>query len=140
MGVYSFEEEKKVVEKGFMKIQVSVSKFYPEEFRRKTDAEKYHSKGTCEINLLLGPVNMYVKNITYRIDHEGKISLKPPFRVHSNKKAGIKPKLVPSVVFKDPVVWDQITETIKSKLSEEVKNPPKKQSLQLDFFLDHCSL
>ena len=121
-------------------MQVSINRFYPEEFRKKSDAEKYHSKGTCEVHLLIGSVEMDVKNITYRIDHEGKILLKPPFRVHSNKKAGIKPKLVPSVVFKDPVVWDQITETIKSKLSEEVKNPPKKQSLQLDFFLDHCSL
>jgi len=50
-------------------------------------------------HLLLGPVEMDVKNITYRIDHEGKILLKPPFRIHSNKKAGIKPRLVPSIVF-----------------------------------------
>lgn len=85
-----------------MKMQVLVNKFYPEEFRGKTDAEKYRSKGTCEVHLLLGPIEMDVKNITYRIDHEGKVSLKPPFRIHSNKKAGIKPKLVPSVVFKEP--------------------------------------
>ena len=31
-----------------MKMQVFVNRFYPEEFRRKSDAEKYHSKGTCE--------------------------------------------------------------------------------------------
>lgn len=77
-----------------MKIQISVNKFYPEEFRRKIDAEKYHSKGTCEVHLILDTVEMEMKNITYRIDHEGKVSLKPPFRVHSNKKTGIKPKRV----------------------------------------------
>lgn len=32
-----------------MKMQVFVNRFYPEEFRRKSDAEKYHSKGTCEV-------------------------------------------------------------------------------------------
>jgi len=118
-----------------MKMQVVVNKFYPEEFRRKTDAEKYRSKGTCEVHLLLGPIEMDVKNITYRIDHEGKVSLKPPFRIHSNKKAGIKPKLVPSVVFKEPQVWDQIKSTIKSELSKEVQNTPNNwECLQLDFW------
>ena len=121
-------------------MQVSINRFYPEEFRRKTDKEKYRSKGTCEIHLLVGSIEMDVKNITYRIDYEGKIVLKPPFRIHSNKKAGIKPKLVPSIVFKDPVIWEQITETIKSSLAKEVKNFPKKDPLQLDFFCDHCSL
>jgi hypothetical protein len=117
-----------------MKMQVSINKFYPEEFRRKTDAEKYRSKGTCEVHLLLGPIEMDVKNITYRIDHEGKISLKPPFRVHSNKKAGIKPKLVPSVVFKEARVWDQIEATIKSELSKDVQKKSKNQCFQLDFW------
>jgi len=31
--------------------------------------------------------------------------LKSPFRIHSNKKSSVKPKLVPSIVFKDSVVW-----------------------------------
>ena len=120
-----------------MKMQVSVNKFYPEEFRRKSDAEKYHSKGTCEVHLLLGPVEMDLKNITYRIDHEGKVSLKPPFRVHSNKKAGIKPKLVPSIVFKETNIWSQIEQTIKSELSKKRQGPlkNKKEYLQLDLFL-----
>jgi len=117
-----------------MEMQVFVNKFYPEEFRKKTDSEKYHSKGTCEVHLLLGPIEMDLKNITYRIDHEGKILLKPPFRIHSNKKAGIKPKLVPSVVFKEAEVWHQIEETIKSELSKEVQKTPKRESMQLDFF------
>ena len=119
-----------------MKMQVLVNRFYPEEFRRKADAEKYLSKGTCEVHLLLGPIEMDVKNITYRIDHEGKVSLKPPFRIHSNKKAGIKPKLVPSVVFKEPGVWDQIEQTIKPELSKKVQDTPKnkKECLQLDFW------
>jgi hypothetical protein len=72
-----------------METQVVVNKFYPEEFRQKADSEKYLSKGTCEVHLLLGAIEMD------RIDHEGKILLKPPFRIHSNKKAGIKPRLVP---------------------------------------------
>lgn len=119
-----------------MKMQVSVNKFYPEEFRRKGDAEKYHSKGTCEVHLLLGPIEMDVKNITYRIDHEGKVSLKPPFRIHSHKKAGIKPKLVPSIVFKEPIIWDQIEQTIKSELSKKAQNilKNKKECLQLDLW------
>lgn len=119
-----------------MKMQVIVNRFYPEEFRRKTDAEKYLSKGTCEVHLLLGPIEMDLKNITYRIDHEGRVSLKPPFRIHSNKKAGIKPKLVPSVVFKEPGVWDQIEQTIKSELSKEVQGISKNKgkSFQLDFW------
>ena len=84
-------------------------------------------EGWSNLPLLLG---------TYRIDHEGKVSLKPPFRIHSNKKAGIKPKLVPSIVFKEAVVWDQIEKTIKSELSKEVQAIPKnkRECLQLDFF------
>ncbi|MCB1073458.1 MAG: hypothetical protein KDK96_10225 [Chlamydiia bacterium] len=119
-----------------MKMQVSVNKFYPEEFRRKSDAEKYHSKGTCEVHLLLGPIEMDLKNITYRIDHEGKVSLKPPFRVHSNKKAGIKPKLVPSIVFKKPSIWGQIEQTIKSELSKEIEISTKcnNECLQLELW------
>ena len=85
-----------------MDIKVSGLRFYPEEFRRKIDAEKYQAKGTCEMHLALDHVKLDLKNITYRIDHEGKTVLKPPFRIHSNKKAGVKPKLVHSVVFDDP--------------------------------------
>ncbi|MGE0197307.1 MAG: hypothetical protein AB7H48_07845 [Parachlamydiales bacterium] len=118
-----------------MKMQVFVNKFYPEEFRRKSDAEKYHSKGTCEVHLLLGTIEMDLKNITYRIDHDGKVSLKPPFRVHSNKKAGVKPKLVPSIVFKKPNIWGQIEQTIKSELSKDIHeaSQSKTLSVQLDF-------
>ncbi len=88
-----------------METQVFVNKFYPEEFRRKTDSEKYLSKGTCEVHLTLGYVELDLKNITYRIDHEGKILLKPPLRIHSSKKAGVKPRLVPSIFFKEAGVW-----------------------------------
>jgi len=118
-----------------MKMQVFVNRFYPEEFRRKSDAEKYHSKGTCEVNLQLESIELDIKNITYRIDHEGKVSLKPPFRIHSNKKAGIKPKLVPSIVFKEQSIWDQIEQSIKSELSKEVYkvSQSKTLSVQLDF-------
>jgi len=124
-----------------MKMEVFVNKFYPEKFRRKSDAEKYRSKGTCEIHLLLGSIEMDVKNITYRIDHEGKVSLKPPFRVHSNKKAGIKPKLVPSIVFKELSIWGQIEQTIKSELSKEVQEVPgkKRQCAQLKLWEAHFS-
>ena len=119
-----------------METQVVVNKFYPEEFRKKSDSEKHLSKGTCEVHLLLGPFEMDIKNITYRIDHEGKILLKPPFRVHSNKKAGIKPKLVPSVVFKDPVVWEMIEQTLKEELAKGVPIEPKDKTgeIQLDFW------
>jgi len=117
-----------------MEMQVVVNKFYPEEFRRKADSEKYRSKGTCEVHLLLGPIEMDVKNITYRINHGGKVLLKPPFRIHSNKKAGIKPRLVPSIVFKEARVWHQIEETIKFELYKEVLAIPRRESLQLDLF------
>lgn len=119
-----------------MKMHVSVNKFYPEEFRRKSDAEKYHSKGTCEIHLQLESIELDIRIITYRIDHEGKVSLKPPFRVHSNKKAGIKPKLVPSIVFKEPSIWGQIEQTIKSELSKKAQDVSnnKEECLQLSFW------
>ena len=119
-----------------MKMQVFVNKFYPEDFRRKADSEKYRSKGTCEVHLLLGHIEMDLKNITYRIDYEGKVTLKPPFRIHSHKKAGIKPKLVPSVVFKEPSIWGQIEQTIKSELSKKAQDTPKnkKECLQFDLW------
>ncbi len=117
-----------------METQVVVNRFYPEEFRRKADSEKYLSKGTCEVHLLLGEIAMDVKNITYRIDHEGKILLKAPFRIHSNKRAGIKPRLVPSIVFKEPGVWGQIEEAIKSELSKKALALPRRECLQLDLF------
>ena len=111
-------------------------KFYPEEFRKKLDAEKYQAKGTCELLLALDHVELEVKNVTYRIDHEGKVLLKPPYRMHSNKKAGIKPKLVPSVVFRGPVVWEMIEQTLKEELAKGVPIEPKGKTgeIQLDFF------
>ena len=84
------------------KMKITASQFYPKEFRKKSDAEKYKAKGTCEVSIEIQGLELDIKNITYRIDHNGKIHLKPPFRIHSNKKAGIKPKLVPSIVFRDP--------------------------------------
>ena len=60
--------------------------------------------------------------------------LKPPFRIHSNKKAGIKPKLVPSVVFKDPLVWDQIEGKIKAELLKRKETHASEPNRQLDFW------
>lgn len=99
-----------------MTLTIKTCQFYPEEFRRKTDAEKYRDKGTCEVSIEINSIEMAIKNITYRIDHSGKIHLKPPYRIHSNKKAGIKPKLVPSVVFKNAEIWLQIERHIKKEL------------------------
>ena len=117
-------------------LKVEVTHFYPEEFRRKLDAEKYQSKGTCEVSLELDTIAIEVKNITYRIDHDGKVSLKPPFRVHSNKKAGIKPKLVPSIVFKDPLIWCQVEKKIKTELLNRKEAHPSEPNRQLDFWKD----
>lgn len=119
-----------------MKMKVVVNSFYPEAFRKKADSKKYQSKGTCEVCLLLDHIEMDLKNITYRVDHSGKISLKPPFRIHSNKSAGIKPKLVPSIVFKQPTVWGEIEQTIKSELTKQVHSEVKNKTrfLQLDFW------
>lgn len=115
-------------------VKIEVTHFYPEEFRRKIDAEKYAAKGTCEVSLELDTVEIEVKNITYRIDHDGKVMLKPPFRIHSNKKVGIKPKLVPSIVFKDSVVWDQIEEKIKAELLKRKETHVSASNRQLDFW------
>ena len=118
-------------------VKIDVTHFYPEEFRRKVDSEKYAAKGTCEVSLELDTVEIKVKNITYRIDHEGKVMLKPPFRIHSNKKAGIKPKLVPSVVFKDPLVWDQVEKKIKIELFKKKEPHASAPNTQLDFWDEH---
>lgn len=115
-------------------VKIEVSHFYPEEFRRKIDAEKYSAKGTCEVSLELDAVEIEVKNITYRIDHEGKVMLKPPFRIHSNKKAGIKPKLVHSIVFKDPLVWGQVERKIKAELLKRKETHVSSLNRQLDFW------
>lgn len=98
-------------------VKITVTNFYPEEFRTKTDVEKYSAKGTCEINIDIQGLELDIKNITYRIDHNGKIHLKPPFRIHSNKKAGIKPKLVPSIVFRDGAIWEEIERVIREELT-----------------------
>ena len=45
-GIAAPEGQKEANERRHMKMQVFVNRFYPEEFRRKSDAEKYHSKGT----------------------------------------------------------------------------------------------
>lgn len=115
-------------------MKITVTKFYPEEFRTKTDAEKYKAKGTCEITVVIQDLELDIKNITYRIDHEGKIHLKPPFRIHSNKKAGIKPKLVPSIVFRDPDIWPEIENVIKEELATlKLPELPREKPMQLDF-------
>ncbi len=119
-----------------MKMEVFVNRFYPETFKRKADAEKYQSKGTCEVHLQLGPIEMDLKNITYRVSHSGSVVLKPPFRVHSDKKAGKKPKLVPSIVFKEGGVWPLIENTIKMELSKhkDIKTKRTKDFVQLEFW------
>jgi len=114
-------------------MQIALLTIYPEEFRRKEDAEKYRAKGTCAVHLQLGEVELYIKNITYRIEHKGKILIKPPFRVYSHKKKGQKPKLVPSIEFKNVEVWPKIEEVIKERLSTE-EWVLEKKSEQLDFF------
>ena len=114
-------------------MQIKIVKFYPEEFRRKTDKEKYQAKGTCEVSLQFESVQMDIKNITYRIDLEGKVLIKPPFRVYSHKKKGQKPKLVPSIEFGDPLIWQQVEEVLKKRLPEEIYVEDK-QGSQLDFF------
>jgi len=118
-------------------IEIEVIHFYPEDFKRKADQEKYQAKGTCEVFLRLNGVEMEIKNITYRIDHEGKVALKPPFRIHSNKKAGIKPKLVPSVIFRDPMVWPMVEQKIKEELPRMKTGAPKRLE-QLDLFGVAC--
>lgn len=114
-------------------MKITVTKFYPEEIQTKKDADKYYTKGTCEVSLFVNGLEFDIRNITYRIEHSGKIHIKPPFRMHSNKKAGIKPKLVPSIVFKEGEIWSQIEHCIKQELARA--NPqlqPFKNLMQLD--------
>lgn len=114
-------------------MKIEVIEFYPEEFRRKIDQEKYQAKGTCEVRLEFDRIDLEIKNITYRIDHEGKVLIKPPFRVYSNKNKGQKPKLVPSIKFGDPEIWTKVEELIKSKVLENI-NLYEQDDDQLDFF------
>jgi len=117
-------------------MQIDVLGFYPEEFLRKVDQEKYQSKGTCEVILKFSDVQIGIKNITYRIDHEGKTSIKPPYRIYSNKRKGQKPKLVPSITFEAPEIWEQIEKLIKKKLLESIpieKRKGEQMSFE-DFF------
>ena len=112
------------------KMKITASRFYPEEFRKKTDSEKYSAKGTCEVSLEIQGLELDIKNITYRIDHDGKIQLKPPFRIHSNKKAGIKPKLVPSIVFRNGEIWAEIESYIKKELATlKMPEPIREKSM-----------
>jgi|GEM_PF-5956283 hypothetical protein len=49
-----------------MKMEVFVNRFYPEEFKRKSDAEKYSSKGTCEVHLSsVVPIGIYLTNMIH---------------------------------------------------------------------------
>jgi hypothetical protein len=115
-------------------VKITATQFYPEEFRRKIDAEKYSAKGTCEVTIEIQGLELDIKNITYRIDHDGKIQLKPPFRIHSNKKAGIKPKLVPSIVFRNGEIWTEIESYIRKELATlQLTELPRRKPMQLDF-------
>lgn len=118
-------------------IKIAVTKFYPEEIKTKKDAAQYRTKGTCETSLCINNLEFDIRNITYRIEHSGKIHLKPPFRVHSNKKAGIKPKLVPSIVFRNPEIWMKIECQIKEEIMALDPQPKQiKIPTQLDLFDD----
>lgn len=118
-------------------MKIAVTKFYPEEIRTKKDAIQYRTKGTCEANLCINDLEFDIRNITYRIEHTGKIHLKPPFRVHSNKKAGVKPKLVPSIVFRNPEIWMKIECHIKEEIVSLDPQPKQiKSPIQLDLFSD----
>ena len=117
-----------------MKVQVGKMKLYPEVFQRKADSERFSWKGTCEVHLFLDHIEIDLNNITYRIGHDGTVTLKPPFRIYSNKKAGIKPKLVYSIVFKETEIWDQIENTIKANLSSDTQNSLERTSTQLEFW------
>jgi len=107
-------------------IKIIVTNFYPEEFRKKTDSEKYSAKGTCEVSIEIQGLELDIKNITYRIEHDRKI--------HSNKKTGIKPKLLPSIVFRNGEICPEIESYIRKELATlKLPELPKKKSMQLDF-------
>lgn len=114
---------------------VEVIDFFPEELKTKKDQETYQVKGTCAVLLSVNGLSMEIRNITYRVDHEGKIILKPPFRIHSNKKAGIKPKLVPSIIFKNPEIWPSIEVLIRKEIPKSSVKKQTQAFKQLDLFL-----
>lgn len=54
---------------------------------------------------------------------------------HTASKDGIKPKLVSSIVFRDPEIWIRINGCVREEI-ERIKPEPKnlKSHVQLDFF------
>ena len=56
---------------------IEVVSIFPKEDLSSKNEKAYRAKGTCHVKM--NPLGLHVKNVSYRIDHEGKTSVRPPF-------------------------------------------------------------
>jgi len=92
-------------------MDVEVLEIFPKDELSAKDRKAYQAKGNCHVKL--PDLGLHVRNIGYRIGYDGKISVKPPFRVYSVDK---RPAFVNSIEFDDRKVWDCIEKGVKEKI------------------------
>lgn len=96
---------------------------------------KLKEQGTCHVRLRVGDLKMKIKNIRYQVRKNGGIWVGPPMNVYPDaernaasqaikRKKGVIPKSlnlsVPTIIFEDHIIFDQIKETIKKELIQSL--------------------
>ena len=92
-------------------MQVEVLEIFPKEGLTAKDRKSYQAKGNCHVKL--PSLKLHVRNISYRVTLDGKISVKPPFRVYSDQK---RPAFVNTLEFEDGDVWKSIEKSVVERI------------------------
>lgn len=93
-------------------MDVEVLEIFPKEGLSSKDRKVYQAKGNCHIKI--PSLKLHVRNISYGVTHGGKVVVKPPFRVYSDKK---RPVFVNSLEFEDEEVWKSIEQSVSSRVA-----------------------
>ena len=92
-------------------IDVEVLEIFPKEDLTPKEQRECQCKGNCHVKL--PSLGLHIRNISYRVGLEGKISVKPPFRVYSQSK---RTAFVQSVEFENGEVWKRIEEQVVNRI------------------------
>lgn len=98
-------------------IVVEVIEIYPNLYFRLPN--KLKEQGTCHVELTIGNVSMEIKNIRYQLRKNGGVWVGPPMNVYPGPDDSHGKLSVPTVTFKDPMIFERIRETVKKELLNE---------------------
>ena len=92
-------------------MKVEVLEIFPKDVLNAKDRKSYQAKGNCHVKL--PSLKLHVRNISYRVTLDGKVMVKPPFRVYTEHK---RPAFVNTLEFEDGDVWKSIEKSVVERV------------------------